>query len=429
MATFSHHHLLLIFSLLTVTSAAPSFRPKALVLPVSKDPSTLQYTINLTQRTPPVSVPVTLHLGGPFLWVDCDRNYVSSTYRPARCNSAQCSLADSKSCGSCNSPPRPGCNKNTCGLSPENPFTNTATSGELATDVVRINSTDGANLGRVVTTPNFLFSCAPTFLLKGLAKGAQGVAGFGRTKISIPSQLTSAFNLPKKFAICLASSVSDEGVIFFGDGPYTLYPAPVVTAASLSYTPLLVNPSSTSDYYIGVTSIKIENTSVPINKALLLINKGKGGTKISTVHPYTIMESSIFNAVSSYFHKELKKEYMKYDGYNATIVKAVAPFKLCYDRSTLLITRPGVEVPTIKLVLQSEKVEWAINGWNSMVTVKDNVMCFAFVDGGKNTETSIILGGYQLEDNIVQFDLAKSRLAFHSFYLESRCSNFNFTIA
>ncbi|CAN1309597.1 Probable aspartic proteinase GIP2 [Linum perenne] len=173
-------YFLIISTLLLSTSAQPSFRPKSLILPTTKDPATLQYTTRLLQRTPRVPLTLLLHLGGENLWVDCSSpNYISSTYTPARCRSSLCSLAGSNGCGDCFSPPSPGCNNNTCGVSPENPITRTSTSGELATDVLELNSTDGSNPTRPVSVPRFLFSCAPSFLTRGLAPGSAGVAGLG----------------------------------------------------------------------------------------------------------------------------------------------------------------------------------------------------------------------------------------------------------
>ena len=87
--------LLLIISLSSSSFAQPSFRPKALVLPVTKDQTTLQYTTVINQRTPLVPASVVFDLGGRNLWVDCDRGYVSSTYRSPRCRSAVCSRAGS----------------------------------------------------------------------------------------------------------------------------------------------------------------------------------------------------------------------------------------------------------------------------------------------------------------------------------------------
>ncbi|CAN1309594.1 Probable aspartic proteinase GIP2 [Linum perenne] len=205
-------YFLIISTLLLSTSAQPSFRPKSLILPTTKDPATLQYTTRLLQRTPRVPLTLLLHLGGENLWVDCSSpNYISSTYTPARCRSSLCSLAGSNGCGDCFSPPSPGCNNNTCGVSPENPITRTSTSGELATDVLELNSTDGSNPTRPVSVPRFLFSCAPSFLTRGLAPGSAGVAGLGGTRVALPSQLASAFSFQRKFAICLGSlQVSDD---------------------------------------------------------------------------------------------------------------------------------------------------------------------------------------------------------------------------
>ncbi|XP_039066645.1 uncharacterized protein LOC120212389 [Hibiscus syriacus] len=62
-------------------SIQASFRPKALVLPLTKDASTNQYVTQIKQRTPLVPVKLTLDLGAGSLWVVCDQGYVSSTYK------------------------------------------------------------------------------------------------------------------------------------------------------------------------------------------------------------------------------------------------------------------------------------------------------------------------------------------------------------
>ena len=82
-------------------------------------------------------------------------------------------------------------------------------------------STNGFNPKQNATVSRFLFACAPTFLLQGLATDVSGMAGLGRTKIALPSQFASAFSFRRKFAVCLSSS---NGVAFFGDGPYVLLP-------------------------------------------------------------------------------------------------------------------------------------------------------------------------------------------------------------
>ncbi|KAI3460868.1 hypothetical protein Pfo_017531 [Paulownia fortunei] len=418
--------------LISVCHGQRSFRPDALVLPVRKDASTLQYVTIINQRTPLVPVNLVVHLGGQFLWVDCENNYVSSSYRPVRCRSAQCSLARSTSCGDCFNGPRPGCNNNTCGVTPDNPFTRTATGGELAEDVISVQSTDGSNPGPLATVPRFIFSCAPTFLLQGLASGATGLAGLGRARIGFPSQFASAFSFHRKFAICLSSSASSNGVIFFGDGPYNLLPN-IDASASLRYTPLFINPVSTAsafsqgepstEYFIRVNSIRINDNPITINNTLLTIDsQGNGGTKISTVNPYTLLETSIYRAFSSAYIREAASR-------NISRVAGVAPFDVCFSSDNVFSTRVGPAVPYIDLVLQGQNAVWTITGSNSMVQVNDNVLCLGFLDGGLNPRTSIVIGGYQLENNLLQFDLAASRLGFSSTLLgrQTTCANFNFT--
>ncbi|KAH9765254.1 hypothetical protein KPL70_001805 [Citrus sinensis] len=78
-------------------------------------------------------------------------------------------------------------------------------------------------------------------------------------------------------------------------------------------------------------------------------------------------------------------------------------------------------------VWKQRKVLWSILGANSIVQVgnDDNVSCLGFVDGGA-PRTSIVIGGYQLENNLLQFDLASSRLAielaFKSFLNKARAA-------
>ncbi|KAK4855732.1 hypothetical protein QYF36_010320 [Acer negundo] len=424
MMASSQNSLLLFFFTIIISSstAQTSFRPKALVLPVSKDSSTLQYTTQFKQRTPLVPVKLTLDLGGQFLWVDCDKGYISSTYRPVPCRSAVCNQARSKACiTECFSPPRPGCNNNTCGHFPDNTVTNTGTGGEIGTDVVSLQSTDGKSSGRVVTVKKLPFTCGSTFLLEGLANGVTGMAGLGRSKISLPAQFSAAFSFPRKFAICLSSSSSENGVVFFGDGPYNFLPGTDVSK-SLIYTPLILNPVSTStDYFIGVKSIKVNDIAVKVNTALLSINEeGFGGTKISTVNPYTVLETSIYNAFTTAFIKATA---------NITRVSPVSPFTVCYNSTSIGFTRVGPAVPEIDLVLQNSSVVWRIFGKNSMVPVKSDVLCLGFVDGGVNPRTSIVIGGHQLEENLVQIDLAASKVGFSSilYFQQTSCSNFNFT--
>ncbi|KGN57019.1 probable aspartic proteinase GIP2 [Cucumis sativus] len=414
----------ILFLLFSISIASTSFTPRSLVLPVTKHPS-LQYIIQIHQRTPLVPVNLTVDLGGWLMWVDCDRGFVSSSYKPARCRSAQCSLAKSISCGKCYLPPHPGCNNYTCSLSARNTIIQLSSGGEVTSDLVSVSSTNGFNSTRALSVPNFLFICSSTFLLEGLAGGVTGMAGFGRTRISLPSQFAAAFSFSRKFTMCLSGSTGFPGVIFSGYGPYHFLPNIDLTN-SLTYTPLLINPvgfagEKSSEYFIGVKSIEFNSKTVPLNTTLLKIDSnGNGGTKISTVNPYTVLETSIYRALVKTFTSELG---------NIPRVAAVAPFEVCYSSKSFGSTELGPSVPSIDLILQNKKVIWRMFGANSMVVVTEEVLCLGFVEGGVEAETAMVIGGHQIEDNLLEFDLATSRLGFSSTLLgrNTNCANFNFT--
>ncbi|KAI4317755.1 hypothetical protein L6164_025599 [Bauhinia variegata] len=64
-----------------------------------------------------------------------------------------------------------------------------------------------------------------------------------------------------------------------------------------------------------------------------------------------------------------------------------------------------------------------------MVRVNGEVMCLGFLDGGLNPRDPIVVGAYQMEDVILQFDLETSMLGFSSSLLirDSSCSDLNFS--
>lgn len=135
------------------------------------------------------------------------------------------------------------------------------------------------------------------------------------------------------------------------------------------------------------------------------------------------METSIYNAFVNLFTKELS---------GVRRVTPVEPFGVCFNSTNLGSTRVGLPVPNIDLVLQSESVYWRIFGANSMVQVNQDVLCLGFVDNGQspsNPRTNIVIRAHQIENNLLQFDLASSRLGFSSSLLfrQTTCANFNFT--
>ncbi|KAM7272218.1 hypothetical protein ACFE04_026881 [Oxalis oulophora] len=425
-------HFLLIFvsfsSLLIISqskshSQIPS-RPRNFILSVQKDAATNLYVTNIQKRTPQLQVPFVLFLNGQFMWVTCDKSYLSSTYNAPACHSAQCTHANSHFCFQCSSAQtQPGCHRNSCGLTAVNPVTHRTAMGELAQDVLMIPSVSRSKGGSRVAGPSarlnqFLFVCAPQSLIQqgGLPRNAQGVVGLGLAPISLPNQLFANFGLARKFSICLPSSpshgvVKTDGFVYFGEGP---------SKAQLTYTPLIT--SRQGEYFVHVSAIQIDNKNIAnFDQSLLSlnINNNRGGVMISTTTPYTILQHSIFQALTQQFISQLRNSGVQQ-------IQAVAPFGVCFDSNKLGKTR----IPEIELVFQNQNGKWRISSANSMVEARQGVRCLALVDGGAmNNQAAIVIGGKQLEDNLVQFDLASSRVGFSNLQQQSghnNCANFNF---
>ncbi|KAM7462680.1 hypothetical protein LguiA_030801 [Lonicera macranthoides] len=407
---FSLQYLLLLFCftfhITYCVSHTPNVVPNAIVLPVTKDASTLQYLAQIKMGTPPIPIKLVIDLDGSFIWLDCASKHVSSSHHSIHSGSLHCSMLKA--------------NKK-CAMYPRNRITQLATTGELAEEILAVDYVDRVKMGSIATVHSFLFSCAPVLLLKGLASGANGMLGLGRTRLALPSQLASTFDLQRKFVICLSSF---DGVIVSGEGLFiTDVGTDTDISKSLVYTPLISNDDGTlEDYFINVRSIKINGKRVSVSKSLLSLDQhGVGGTKISTIVPYTTMESTIYDTFTRAFVKAT-------NSMNMTRVGRVAPFEFCFGSKGVGQTRVGPTVPQINLVLQSEMVKWRIYGRNSMVKVSDEVMCLGFLDGGLSSKTSIVIGGYQMEDNLVEFNLGTSMLGFSSSLLMKGTSCSKFTL-
>ncbi|XVF63935.1 hypothetical protein PTKIN_Ptkin09bG0126400 [Pterospermum kingtungense] len=384
------------------------FHSNPILIPVTKDPATLQYVARISYGTPLEPSDLVVDLGSPLLWMACNSRPVSSSKRLISSCSVNCSRAKFHDLGSNKKAGVSGCLLNTnCDVFPYNGITGLTSVGELVEDVIAVGSVDRLEVGQITTVAQFLFSCAPTSHLQGLASGAMGMLGLGKASISLPSQLSSSLWHPQKHILCLSES---NGVVLTGNFGTKI-------TRSLIYTPLITNQH---DYFINVRSIKINGRRLAVDKSMLLGDEeGKLGTKLSTIQPYTTVESSIYAIFSQAYVKAATSM-------NMTRVAAVAPFGLCFSSEGVGNSKLGPLVPEIDLVLQSEMVKWRIQGRNSMVKVSKGVMCLGFVDGGLEQSSPIVIGGLQLEDNLLEFDLGSSMLGFSSSLLlkETTCSTF-----
>nr|CAB3479378.1 unnamed protein product [Digitaria exilis] len=309
-----------------------------------------------------------------------------------------------------------------CKAHPYNPFAGgKSATGDLTRVTLSANATDGHNPLRPVSF-TAVAACAPPSLLANLPAGAAGVAGLAASRVALPAQVAREEKVPDKFLLCLPRSPGD-GVAIFGSGPLFLMtvtapPVEVETdfASSLTYTPLLSRRGSSS-YYLPVNAIAVDKEQVKLPAANPL---AAGGVVLSTRAPYTALRPDVYRPFVDAFDKALKSQS------NSKRVAAVAPFELCYDSKTLPgPTRIGWLVPDIVLVLDGGKTNWTFGGLNTMVDVNGfTAACFGFVEmkvkpekkGGYGGAPAVEIGGFQMEDHVLQFDLEKRQLGFASYH-------------
>ncbi|XP_043698482.1 chitinase CLP [Telopea speciosissima] len=279
--------------------------------------------------------------------------------------------------------------------------------------------TDGQSPTVAINFNQLYVSCAPNSLLRSLPVGSLGMASLSQSPLSLTTQFSS--QVKKKFSICLPSTTTAPGVLFFGEGPfYMLPPTPFDVTTILSYTPLITNLTSLG-YYIGLAGISIDGKRIRVPNKVFELDEhgGRGGVKLDTVVPYTTLRTHIYEIFVEDFSKATE---------TFTRVKSVEPFDTCFNSTDLGYTRVGYRVPQIDLELSNGK-NWTIFGVNSMKQVSNDVACLAFVDGGEMADQAVVIGSFQMEDNFLMFDLVESKLGFSStlYFIRTTCGNFNFT--
>ncbi|KAL0348803.1 UNVERIFIED_CONTAM: putative aspartic proteinase GIP2 [Sesamum angustifolium] len=375
-----------------------------LILPIRKDAKTYQFYTTVELGSNRAAITPIIDLGAQYSWFQCD-NYVSSTYSAIPCGSRTCEIAKGIGCVSCNGPLRPGCTNDTCPSFAFNPF-----QGVVVSEFFGVDTLYAKNQQPV---PEYLFSCMESRFMEGLASGANGLVGLARTEISLHKQVANKFNLPDRFSVCLPSS--GLGKLSIG-GPSSSTLSTI--SKSLKATPLIVNPVSTApsyavgdpsdEYFIDVKSIRVGGETLSVKNSYFSIDKdGIGGTKISTIQNFTAVHNSIYKPLARAFTKAAADMKIR-------SVAAVEPFRACFSSDSISRTSAGPSVPTVDLVLPGNDIYWRISGANAVVEVNQRTTCLAFVDGGSNPRTSVVIGAHQLEDNFLEFDLVSSQLKFSS---------------
>ncbi|CAL5068078.1 unnamed protein product [Urochloa decumbens] len=411
---------LFVLSLLLLSGNASS---KPIVTPITKDDSTGLYTIPVKN-----GAPLVLDLAGPLVWFPCQ-----SPHRTFPCNSSVCTVANRNRPASCGAPPAgssadPNC---ACAAFAYNPASGQCGSGDLTSVPLSANSTDGSNpLPSSTVTFSAYATCAPDALLASLPAGAAGVAGLSRQPLSLPSLVASRLKVAKEFALCLPGN-GQTGAAIFGGGPFVLpaVPQPIDAAGEIRQNPvpLLKNPKNSGAYYFGVRGIAFnqEQLNLPAGAFDLDRRQGTGGVVFSTTTRFTTLRSDIYSALINAFDAVTRSVPRR---------KPIPPFQLCYEASAFPTTRVGPGVPDVDLMLDGGR-NWTLLGGSSLVQIDSATLCFAFDHMGEEQSAAfnspaVIFGAYQMENNVLLFDLEKGTFGTSGLLLgrSTTCGNFNFAM-
>ncbi|KAL3813271.1 hypothetical protein ACJIZ3_014539 [Penstemon smallii] len=368
--------ILILFSLLVLCSFSNAKRsspkPEGFIFPIKKNETVNQYYTSIQIGANSTKLNVVIDISGNFLWFSSDDYFSSaSSYLPIPCDSKECGIADGSGCILCeNHPPVPKCITNMCANDALNPYSGTVGYNGLSTDVLHVYSTHGQWYRNLI---------------------------IGNVAYNKPIEAISK----------------------------SLISTPLIRNPVISYGNEVVG-NFTLAYFINVKSIRVNNKTLSFNNSLLSIDEstGEGGTCLRTVRSYTSLHRSIYRALVNEFVKSAASQGIK------RVASVLAPFGACFDAKTIASGKTvGPRVPTIDLVMNGKNVFWRFYGSNSMVSVSKNVMCLAFVEEVTpfvGPATSITVGGYQMENYLLEFDLTSSKLRFSPSLLLSgtSCSQF-----
>ncbi|KAG8044642.1 hypothetical protein GUJ93_ZPchr0159g29106 [Zizania palustris] len=405
--------LIAISVLVFVQGTVQAASAKPLLSRITQDSKTSLYTISIKNGAPPLVV----DLAGTLVWSTCP-----STHSTVPCLSDKCHAVHHQQPRRCRHVDggwfwagrelEPG-SRCACTAHPFNPVTGECSTGDLTSFAMSANTTNGTSLlyPEEFTTVG---ACAPERLLASLPATAAGVAGFSRQPLSLPSQIASQRQFGNKFSLCLPAFAT------FGDTPVYLWTpspnGPVDYTKIIRHTPLLTNPRN-AGFYLPVKRISVTwngpevPLSLPAGALDLDVRTGRGGVVLSTVTPYAIMRPDVFRAFAQAFDTVVARDRIS----SVSRVAGVKPFELCYGGTGgfAMMKRTGYDAPGIKLELAGATGNWTILNSNYLV----RGACVGILEMGPagmpvDGEPAIVIGGMQLENILLEFDLEKRMLGF-----------------
>jgi hypothetical protein len=388
------------------------------------------YLMSLNLGTPPQAIQVYMDTGSDLTWVpcgnlsfdciDCDefRNNIkmtANTFSPSFSSSSGRDLCGSSFCIDIHSSDNyfdtctiAGCSlvtllKTTCSRPcPSFAYTYGAggvVTGALTRDTLTVH---GNSPGVTREIPKFCFGCVGSTYREPI-----GIAGFGRGKLSLHSQLGF---LQKGFSHCfLAFKYANNPNI---SSPLVIGDVAISSKDYLQFTPMLKSPMYPNYYYIGLEEISVGNVSaikVPLNLREFDW-RSNGGMLIDSGTTYSHLPEPLYSQLL-----QLLQSVITYP--RATDMEMRSGFDLCYkvpctNNNFVDDLLPSITfhfLNNVNLVLPQGNHFYAMGAPSNSSVVK--CLLFQRMDGGDYGPAGVF-GSFQQQNVEVVYDLEKERVGF-----------------
>ncbi|KAG9455037.1 hypothetical protein H6P81_007941 [Aristolochia fimbriata] len=373
------------------------------------------YSVSLEFGTPPQKTDLIMDTGSHLVWIPCTRKYLCrncsfpgthngiTPFIPKSSSSSKIIGCKNPKCGWIHSPEfLSGCRSCSSGNCTQicPPYFilygSGSTGGLLLSETLRLR-------GKGI--PNFAVGCSVVS-----SRQPAGVAGLGRGSPSLPAQLGA-----KRFSYCMASHRFDDNPR--GAGALVLNGE---EKGNFSYTPLVKNPATGKPtfgvfYYVALRKISVGGKSVKVPYEHLRPGPdGNGGTIVDSGTTFTYMSAPLLDAVAREFETQVSGKHPR-----ASTVESETGLRPCFVFPVK--SKSPVAPPELTLHFKGG-AKMRLPAANYFSFVGDSVICLTIVSDGvegsvQSDGPSIILGNYQQQNFLIEYDLEKERFGFR----EQRC--------
>ncbi|KAF8769330.1 hypothetical protein HU200_006848 [Digitaria exilis] len=385
------------------------------------------YAFTASLGTPAQALPVLLDTGSHLTWVPCTSNYqcrdcpavtaaAVPTFHPNNSSTSRLIGCRNPSCLWVHSAAHLATNCTSSGATTLCPpyavvYGSGSTAGLLVTDTLR------APGGRAVN--NFVVGCS----IVSVHQPPTGLAGFGRGAPSVPAQLGV-----HKFSYCLLSRRYDDNTAV--SGSLVLGDAAKATGDRnrMQYIPLVKSAGKQPYavyYYLALTGVSVGGKAVALPQRAFTANAaGSGGAIVDSGTTFTYLDPTVFKPVADAVVAAVGGRYKR--SKEAEDGLGLRPcFALPQDAKSMALPelslhfRGGAEM---RLPLENYFVvagRAPVPGADAAPSANAEAICLAVVTdmgGGSGGDVgrgpAIILGSFQQQNYLIEYDLGKERLGF-----------------